>query len=73
MQVVILFACQLSNPLSLGFAQKLHHFTTWGRVDSGIFLLTILAAILGKGRYRTAAAASALATEAAWLLIGLGI
>jgi hypothetical protein len=72
-QLAILLACQLSNPLSPGFAQRLRHFTTWARVDSAIFLLTVLAAILGKGRYRTAAAASALATEVAWLLVGLGI
>jgi hypothetical protein len=73
MQLFFLLLFQLSNYLSSSFTQRLGHFRVWGRVDSGIFLVTLLAAVFGKGQHRMAALGSAIATEIAWFLIGMGI
>jgi hypothetical protein len=72
LQVLLFFLFEAYGLVTKNFAYRTEYFFSWARVDSGLCLLVLLAALLGKGRFRFPIAVSGLAIAAIWFILGLG-
>ena len=73
LQLIILVVFEGYALIAQDFSYRARTIFTWGRVATYLFLGAVLATIFGKGRFRLAVALSALATEAVWFALGMGL
>jgi hypothetical protein len=71
-QVLLFFAFEAYGFVVGNFDYRTKYFFSWARVDSGICVFVLLAALFGKGRFRLPMVVSTLAIAAIWFMLGLG-
>jgi len=73
LQILVLILFEAYAVMADDFSYRARNIFLWGRIATYLCILTLLAALIGKGRFRIAVALSALATEAIWFALGMGL
>ena len=69
--VLLLFECY--GFAARGFSDRVNTFFVWGRIDFYLSVLTLLATLIGKGRFRIPVVLSLLTVEVLWFALGMGL